>query len=117
MTAREQFSGRWGLLAAALGMAIGTGNIWRIPRVAAANGGGAFGALLGLPSALSHAFFTNQDGAWGLGLAVSGVLFATAVILYGPERFRRDCVDLPGNDLLAATCDGGACDGDATPAE
>lgn len=38
----EKFTSRWGLLASALGMAIGTGNIWRFPRVIAANGGGAF---------------------------------------------------------------------------
>ncbi|MFQ5701627.1 MAG: sodium-dependent transporter [Acidobacteriota bacterium] len=38
----ERFTSRWGLVAAALGMAVGTGNIWRFPRVAAANGGGAF---------------------------------------------------------------------------
>ena len=38
----ERFATRWGLLAAALGMAIGTGNIWRFPRVCAQNGGGAF---------------------------------------------------------------------------
>ena len=38
----EQFATRWGILLAALGMAVGTGNIWRFPRVAAANGGGAF---------------------------------------------------------------------------
>ena len=38
----ELFSSRWALVAAALGMAVGTGNIWRFPRVAAANGGGAF---------------------------------------------------------------------------
>jgi NSS family neurotransmitter:Na+ symporter len=38
----EQFASRWGILLAALGMAVGTGNIWRFPRVAAANGGGAF---------------------------------------------------------------------------
>ncbi|MBW2261974.1 MAG: sodium-dependent transporter [Deltaproteobacteria bacterium] len=38
----ERFTSRWGLLAACIGMAIGTGNIWRFPRVAAANGGGAF---------------------------------------------------------------------------
>lgn len=38
----ERFTSRWGLLAASIGMAIGTGNIWRFPRVAAANGGGAF---------------------------------------------------------------------------
>ncbi|MGD8727761.1 MAG: sodium-dependent transporter, partial [Gemmatimonadales bacterium] len=38
----EQFSTRWGILLAAIGMAVGTGNIWRFPRVAAENGGGAF---------------------------------------------------------------------------
>lgn len=39
---REFFSSRWTLVFAALGMAIGTGNIWRFPRIAALNGGGAF---------------------------------------------------------------------------
>ncbi len=39
---REFFSSRWSLILAALGMAIGTGNIWRFPRIAAQNGGGAF---------------------------------------------------------------------------
>jgi NSS family neurotransmitter:Na+ symporter len=38
----DQFSSRWGVILAALGMAVGTGNIWRFPRVVAANGGGAF---------------------------------------------------------------------------
>ncbi|MHC4992178.1 MAG: sodium-dependent transporter [Planctomycetota bacterium] len=37
-----QFSSSLGLILAALGMAIGTGNIWRFPRVLSANGGGAF---------------------------------------------------------------------------
>ena len=44
---REQrFSTRWGFLLSALGIAIGTGNIWRFPRIVAQNGsdegGGAF---------------------------------------------------------------------------
>lgn len=39
---REFFSSRWTLVIAALGMAIGTGNIWRFPRIAAQNGGAAF---------------------------------------------------------------------------
>ncbi len=39
---REQFTSRWGLIASLLGMAIGAGNLWRFPRVAAQNGGGAF---------------------------------------------------------------------------
>jgi NSS family neurotransmitter:Na+ symporter len=38
----DQFSTRWGILLAAIGMAVGTGNIWRFPRVAAENGGGSF---------------------------------------------------------------------------
>ncbi|MHC5003097.1 MAG: sodium-dependent transporter [Planctomycetota bacterium] len=41
-TGGPHFSSSLGLILAALGMAIGTGNIWRFPRVLAANGGGAF---------------------------------------------------------------------------
>ena len=39
---QERFVTRWGLVLAALGMAVGTGNLWRFPRVLAANGGGPF---------------------------------------------------------------------------
>lgn len=39
---KEQFASRWGFIAAAIGMAVGTGNIWRFPRMAAQYGGGAF---------------------------------------------------------------------------
>ncbi len=39
---REQFSSRLGMMLAMLGMAVGTGNIWRFPRIAAQNGGGEF---------------------------------------------------------------------------
>jgi len=39
---KETFTSRWSLLLAALGMAIGTGNIWRFPRVVAQNGGAPF---------------------------------------------------------------------------
>ncbi len=39
---QERFSSRWALLLAALGMAVGTGNIWRFPRVVAQNGGAPF---------------------------------------------------------------------------
>ena len=38
----EQWGSRTGLILSAIGMAVGTGNIWRFPRVAAANGGGPF---------------------------------------------------------------------------
>lgn len=39
---KDGFSGRFGLVLAALGMAIGTGNLWRFPRIAASHEGGAF---------------------------------------------------------------------------
>ncbi|MDE2806438.1 MAG: sodium-dependent transporter [Gemmatimonadota bacterium] len=43
MSTRSQvFTTRWGMLLAMLGMAVGTGNIWRFPRIAASNGGGSF---------------------------------------------------------------------------
>jgi len=38
----DHFSSRWGMFLAMLGMAVGTGNIWRFPRIAATNGGGSF---------------------------------------------------------------------------
>jgi neurotransmitter:Na+ symporter, NSS family len=41
-THREQFSGRWGFALAAMGSAVGLGNIWRFPFMAGENGGGAF---------------------------------------------------------------------------
>jgi len=42
MPDREGFSSRWLMLLTMLGMAVGTGNIWRFPRIAAQNGGGEF---------------------------------------------------------------------------
>jgi neurotransmitter:Na+ symporter, NSS family len=39
---REQWSSRSGLILAAIGSAVGLGNIWRFAYVAGENGGGAF---------------------------------------------------------------------------
>ena len=38
----EQWSSRWGFLLAAVGFAVGMGNIWRFPNVLGQNGGSAF---------------------------------------------------------------------------
>ena len=38
----QVFSSRWGMMLVMLGMAVGTGNIWRFPRIVATNGGGSF---------------------------------------------------------------------------
>lgn len=55
--------------------------------------------VLGLPSALSMAFFDNQDWVWGLGLMVSGSFFIMLVIKIGPARFRREIVPSFGGRL------------------
>ena len=42
MKHNEFFTSRWGLILSTLGIAVGTGNIWRFARVVAQNGGGSF---------------------------------------------------------------------------
>ena len=42
MKQTEFFSSRWGLILSTLGIAVGTGNIWRFSRIVAQNGGGSF---------------------------------------------------------------------------
>lgn len=42
MRKEEYFTSRWGLILATLGIAVGTGNIWRFSRIVAQNGGGSF---------------------------------------------------------------------------
>lgn len=39
---REVFGIRFAFVAAAIGMAVGTGNMWKFPRLAAECGGGSF---------------------------------------------------------------------------
>jgi len=38
----ETLSSRWAIIVVGLGMAVGAGNLWRFPRIAAQNGGAAF---------------------------------------------------------------------------
>jgi NSS family neurotransmitter:Na+ symporter len=53
-------------------------------------------AVMGLPSALSMGFFSNQDWVWSLGLMISGSFFVLLVLKVGPKKFRRDIVSASG---------------------
>ncbi len=44
--------------------------------------------LFGIPSALSINFLDNQDWVWGVGLLISGLLTAVAMMKYGVEKAR-----------------------------
>jgi neurotransmitter:Na+ symporter, NSS family len=46
--------------------------------------------LFGIPSALSITFLDNQDWVWGVGLLISGLLTALAIMKYGVERARHE---------------------------
>jgi len=72
------FGSRLGFIMAAIGMAVGTGNIWRFPRVAAANGGAAF------VIALTVAVFV-----WAVPLLIGEMIMARKTGL-GPIGAARD---------------------------
>ena len=46
--------------------------------------------VLGVPSALSIEFLNNQNWVWGVGLLISGLLTALAILRYGVGRARGD---------------------------
>ena len=61
MSKRSSFGSKFGMLAAAVGSAVGLGNIWKFPYVAGENGGGAFlivyilcVILLGFPALITE---------------------------------------------------------------
>ncbi len=51
---------------------------------------GVVAFLFGLPSALSITFLDNQDWVWGVGLLISGLLTALAILKYGVGRAREE---------------------------
>jgi NSS family neurotransmitter:Na+ symporter len=60
---------------------------------------GITGAVIGLPSAFSIDFLHNQDWVWGVGLMVSGLFFAIAIIAYGATRFRETQLNHEHSDV------------------
>lgn len=74
MQARETFSGRFAILIAAAGSAVGLGNIWRFPYLAGQNGGAAFIIiylicvfLLGIPLMMSEFAIGRKAGRNAIG--------------------------------------------------
>src|SRR5690606_8378138 len=57
------------------------------------------GFVLGVPSALNQGMFLNQGFVWGVGLMVSGLFFALAVLRYGVRKFRETLVNTPHSDI------------------
>jgi len=51
---------------------------------------GVVAFMFGIPSALSIEFLNNQDWVWGVGLLISGLLTALAILKYGVERARME---------------------------
>ena len=70
-----------------------------MPRRRAVLLAGGLGFAMGVPSALSMAFFDNQDFVWGVGLMLSGFFFALAVVRYGVTRFREEFVNTATADI------------------
>lgn len=60
---------------------------------------GAAGFIFGIPSALRQNVFLNQDFIWGVGLMVSGLFFATAVLRYGVTKFRETLINTEDSDI------------------
>lgn len=88
---REKFSSSFGLLAAAVGSAIGLGNIWRFPTITGQNGGAAFliiylgiVAIIGLPIMISEFVIGREGKKDAIGsfktLAPKGPWFASGVL-------------------------------------
>lgn len=57
------------------------------------------GGVLGIPSALSLEWFSNQDFVWGLGLMISGAMISSLIIKYGAGKFLRECINVVDGDL------------------
>jgi len=102
----EQWSSKWGFLLAAVGFAVGMGNIWRFPYVLGQNGGSAFlfiylacALVIGLPLLITEiaigrrgqssatgsyravAAACNRSKSWGL-VGTLGIFCAFVILSY-----------------------------------
>ncbi|MDP6559689.1 MAG: sodium-dependent transporter, partial [Candidatus Binatia bacterium] len=74
----ENFTSRWTMLLSMIGVAVGTGNIWRFPRIAAKYGGGSF-LILWKGTVGAFARLVGPHYAW-MGACVGFV--TTAIMFY-----------------------------------
>ena len=70
---------------------------------------GTAGVLFGIPSALKLSIFRNQDWVWGVGLMVSGLFFAFAVLRYGVTRWRETFINTRTRTCASARGGTGRC--------
>jgi len=60
---------------------------------------GIAGLAFGAPSALNNSVFLNQDWVWGVGLMMSGLFFAIAVLNYGVTEWRETFINHQYSDI------------------
>ena len=58
--------------------------------------------VVGLPSAWSLDFFSNQDWVWGVGLIVTGLFILIGVAMNNPGSFKQETIDV-GSDMVFPT--------------
>ncbi len=84
---RELWSTRWGFLLAAVGFAVGLGNIWRFPFVTGDNGGGAFLLIyLGCALLISFPLLVSELSIGRLGRGSSTGSFRNVATRAGISR-------------------------------
>lgn len=91
---REGFASSFGLLAAAIGSAVGLGNIWRFPYITGVYGGGAFlvvylicVAIIGIPVMIAEFIIGREGGKDAIGsyktLAPKGKWYISGILGVG----------------------------------
>lgn len=60
---------------------------------------GLVALVMGIPSAISIDILHNQDWVWGIGLMMSGLLFAIGVNRYGVRKFREEQLNHAHSDI------------------
>jgi NSS family neurotransmitter:Na+ symporter len=60
-----------------------------------------FVVIFGFPSAWSLNFFSNQDWVWGIGLVLTGMFIAIAVIINNPVKMKKTFIDKDSDFVIS----------------